>query len=200
LAKRIVVESRYATRRAALAGAAGLVVAACGGTPAPPTFDLTAPRGPSRARAAGQFVIAEPVSLLIYDGDRIVVRQGGQVSVLKGGQWADRLPKLIQTRLIQTFENVGHVAGIGRPGERIVPDRQVNFDIRAFEIDAERSEAVVEINVKLVRDATGRVGAARVFAAREPASAVEAAAAAAALDRALSRVLVEIVTWTAGRG
>ncbi len=176
------------------------MAAACGGTPAPATFDLTAPRGPSRARASGQFVIAEPVSLLIYDGDRIVVRQGGQVSVLKGGQWADRLPKLIQTRLIQTFENVGHVAGIGRPGERIVPDRQVNFDIRAFEIDADRSEASVEITVKLIRDATGRVGAARVFSAREPASAVEAAAAAAALDRALSRVLVEIVTWTAGRG
>ncbi|MET0606781.1 MAG: ABC-type transport auxiliary lipoprotein family protein [Beijerinckiaceae bacterium] len=175
-------------------------MAACGGSSAPATFDLTAPRGPSRARAAGQFVVAEPVSLLFYDGDRIVVRSGGQVSVLKGGQWADRLPKLIQARLIQTYENVGHVAGIGKPGERIVPDRQVNFDIRAFEVDVERSEAVVEITVKLVTDQTGQVGAAKVFLAREPVSAIDAAAAAAALDRALSRVLIEIVTWTARRG
>jgi cholesterol transport system auxiliary component len=197
LAKRTGFPERLSNWRAALAGAAALAVAACGGSPAPATFDLTAPKGPSRGRAAGQFVVAEPVSLLIYDGDRIVVRSGGQVSVLKGGQWADRLPKLIQTRLIQTYENVGHVAGIGRPGDRIVPDRQVNFDIRAFEVDADRNEAVVEITVKLVRDRTGQVGAARVFTAREPAGAIDAAGAAAALDRALSRVLIEIVGWTA---
>jgi cholesterol transport system auxiliary component len=176
-----------------------MALTACGGGAAPPTFDLTAPRGPSRRGPGGQFVVAEPISLLIYDGDRIVVRSGGQVSVLKGGQWADRLPRLVQTRLIQTFENVGHTAGIGKPGERIVPDRQINIDIRAFEVDADRSEAVAEITVKMVLDRTGRVSASRVFLAREAVSGVEAASAAAALDRALSRVLVEIVSWSAGR-
>lgn len=182
----------------ALVGAALVALAGCASAPPPATFDLTAPRGPARARPAGQFVVAEPLSLLIYDGDRIVVRQGGQVSVLKGGQWADRLPRLIQTRLIQTFENVGMTAGIGRPGERIVPDRQILLDIRAFEIDADRGEAVVEITVKLLRDATGRVGASRLFTAREPAQ-TEPASAAASLDAALSRVLVQVVSWTAGR-
>ncbi|WP_342361479.1 ABC-type transport auxiliary lipoprotein family protein [Terrarubrum flagellatum] len=182
-----------------LAWGIALVAAACSSGPAPATFDLTAPRGPVRGRPSGQFVVAEPLSLLIYDGDRIVVRQGDQVAVLKGGQWADRLPRLIQTRLIQTFENVGMTAGIGRPGERITPDRQINIDIRAFEVNADLGEAVVEITVKLIRDATGRVSASRVFTAREPATA-DAASAAAALDTALSRVLVDIVSWTAGRG
>ena len=184
--------------RSALLGAGLLLLAGCGGGPPPATFDLTAPRGPVRARPAGQFVVPEPTALLIYDGDRMVVRQGGQVSVLKGAQWADRLPRLIQTRLIQSFENVGLTAGIGRPGERISPDRQINVDIRAFEIDADRGEAVVEITVKLLRDATGRVGASRVFSARQPAQA-EPASAAAALDAALSQVLVQIVAWTGGR-
>ncbi len=173
-------------------------LAACASTPAPPTFDLTAPRGPVQARVSGQFVVAEPVTLLIYDGDRIVVRSRGQVAVIPGGQWADRLPKLIQARLIQTFENVGMAAGVGRPGERILPDRQINLDIRAFEVDADRGEAIAEITVKLVRDQTGKVSATRVFLAREAVGAVEAAPAAAALDRALSRVLVDIVRWTAG--
>lgn len=174
------------------------MVGACSSGPPPATFDLTAPTGSIRGRPAGQFIVPEPTSLLIYDGDRIVVRQGGQVSVLKGAQWADRLPRLIQTRVIQTFENVGMTAGIGRPGERIAPDRQINLDIRAFEIDVDRGAAVVEITVKLLRDATGRVGASRIFTTTEPAQ-TDPANAAASLDAALSRVLVQIVAWTAGR-
>ncbi|MBN9063110.1 MAG: membrane integrity-associated transporter subunit PqiC [Rhizobiales bacterium] len=191
----------HETGRVVLKGAvivAFASLAACASGPPPATFDLTAPTGAIRGRPKGQFVVPAPLSLMIYDGDRIVVRQGGQVSVLKGAQWADRLPRLIQTRLIQTFENVGMTAGIGQPGERIAPDRQITLDIRAFEIDADRGEAVVEITVKLVRDATGVVSASRVFSATEPAQA-EPASAAAALDAALSRVMVQIVAWTAGR-
>lgn len=180
----------------ALATASVSAVVGCASGPPPATFDLSAPTGSVRGRPAGQFIVPSPLSLMIYDGDRIVVRQGGQVSVLKGAQWADRLPRLIQTRLIQTFENVGMTAGIGRPGERIAADRQINLDIRAFEIDADRGEAVVEITVKLVRDATGRVGASRIFSATEPAQP-EPASATSALDAALSRVMIQIVAWTA---
>ncbi|MGL4324012.1 MAG: ABC-type transport auxiliary lipoprotein family protein, partial [Beijerinckiaceae bacterium] len=56
-----------------------LALAACGGGAAPPTFDLTAPTGPVRGSGGGQIVVQDPSALLIYDGDRIVVRQGGQV-------------------------------------------------------------------------------------------------------------------------
>ncbi len=36
------------------------------------------------------------------------MREGaGSLSFLGGGQWADRLPRLIQTRIIQSLENSG---------------------------------------------------------------------------------------------
>ncbi|MGL4495236.1 MAG: ABC-type transport auxiliary lipoprotein family protein, partial [Beijerinckiaceae bacterium] len=180
------------------AGLLAFAVAACGGGAAPPTFDLTAPTGPARRSGGGQIVVTDPVALAIYDGDRIVVRQGGQVSVLKNAQWADRLPRLIQARLVQAFENVGRKAGVGRPGDRLDPDNLMNIDIRAFEIDADRSVASVSITAKLVSEG-GRVSRAKVFNAQEAVGAVEGAAAAQALDAALSRVLVDIVRWTGGR-
>ena len=130
------------------------------------------------------------------DSDRIIVKDStGALSFLGGGQWADRVPRLVQTRLIQTFENGSRLGAVARPGERIVPDLQLNTDIRSFNIDAASGAAVVEITAKLVGDRTGKVQRARLFQARVPASASDGPAAAQALDRALSQVLIEIVRW-----
>ncbi len=171
--------------------------AGCAGGSAARTFDLTAPREVGKAggsRAA--LVIAEPTAVQVYDSDRIIVRdQGGALSFLGGGQWADRLPRLIQTRLIQTFENASRLGAVGRAGERIVPDWQMNTDIRTFSIDSATGEAVVEISAKLIGDRTGRVAGARIFTARVPAGSIDAESAARALDRALSDVLIQIVRW-----
>jgi cholesterol transport system auxiliary component len=179
----------------AAAIALALAVAGCGGGQTLEVFDLTAPdkvRGP---RGGVQIVVAEPLALQIYDSDRIVVRSGTSVSLLPGAQWSDRLPKLLQARLVQTFENQSRAARVGRPGDRIVADRQLVAEIRAFDIRAEESEAVVSITVKMVDDKAGRIAAARLFTAREPVAAIDPKSATAALDRALSKVLVEIIGW-----
>lgn len=190
---------------AALAGAAlSLALAGCNSAPSP-TFDLTAPRQagrPSGGASRGQIAVAEPVALQILDGDQIIVKDAaGAVSYVSGGQWADRLPRLIQARLIQTFENGPRVYGVSRPGGRIVADYQLNTELRAFQINAATREAVVEMSVKLVDDRTGRIRAARVFGGRAPlAGAITPASAAAALDRALAVAMLDIVRWiSAGR-
>ncbi len=178
-----------------LAGAT--LLAGCGGGATPTTFDLSAPSGFGRvggSRAA--LIVAEPTTVQTLDSDRIIVKDSaGALSFLGGGQWADRVPRLVQTRLIQTFENGSRLGAVARPGERIVPDLQLNTDIRSFNIDAASGAAVVEITAKLVGDRTGKVQRARLFQARVPASASDGPAAAQALDRALSQVLIEIVRW-----
>lgn len=176
-----------------------MLLAGCSGGATPTTFDLTAPN-PGRVAGAGRgyLVVAEPSTVQALDSDRIIVRDaGGAISFLGGAQWADRVPRLVQTRLIQAFENAGRLGAVGRPGDRIVSDVQMNTDIRAFTIEAGSGEAVVEITAKLVNDKTGRVRAARLFSARVPAGAIEGAAAATAMDSALSTVLTEIVRWAA---
>ena len=96
------------SRRHALALLAALPVAACGGGPAPSTFDLTAPRQGLRLTGSSRsvIVVAEPTAVFALDSERIVIRtSGGELTYLPRAQWSDRLPRLVQTRLIQTFEN-----------------------------------------------------------------------------------------------
>lgn len=198
MSSRLAPESGF-TPIAALVLAVSLTLSGCGGGSTPTTYDLSAPRDFGRIGGArATLVINEPTTVQTLDSDRMIVRDsGGALSFLGGTQWADRIPKLVQTRLIQTFENGSRIASVSRPGERIVPDLQLNTDIRSFNIDAATNTAVVEITAKLVGDRTGHIQRARLFSARVPVGAVDGAAAAHALDQALSKVLIDIVRWAA---
>lgn len=187
---------RRRLRALSLAATGSLLLAGCGGGSAPTTYDLSAPRDFGRiGGGGGVLIVAQPTAVQALDSDRLIVKDSsGALSFLGGAQWADRVPNLVQTRLIQTFENGSRIAAVGRPGERIVPDFQLNTDIRAFNIDAASGQAVVEITAKLIGDRTGKVQRARLFSARVPAGA-EGAGAAQALDQALSQVLIQIARW-----
>lgn len=175
--------------------AATLLLAGCGGGPAPTTYDLSAPRDFGRVGGGASIVVATPATVQAFDSDRLIVKDSsGALSFLGGAQWADTIPNLVQTRLIQTFENASRIAAVARPGERITPDLQLNTDIRSFNIDTASGQAVVEITAKLVGDRSGRVARAKVFSARVPGAA-DGAGAARALDQALSQVLIQIVRW-----
>lgn len=190
-----------ALRLPLVALALSLALAGCGGGAAPTTFDLSAPSDFGRVGGSrATLIVAEPTTVQALDSDRMIVRDGsGSLSFLGGAQWADRVPRLVQTRLIQTFENGSRIGSVSRPGERIVPDLQLNTDIRSFNIDAPSGQAVVEITAKLVGDRNGKIQRAKLFTARVPSVAGDGGAAAQALDRALSQVMIEIVRW-AGRG
>ncbi len=127
-------------RAAALTLTAALLLAGCGGGSAPTTFDLTAPRDFGRVGASrATLVVQEPTTVQALDSDRVIVRDSsGALSFVGGAQWADRVPKLVQVRLIQTFENGGRVGSVARPGDRITPEAQLLTDIRSFNIDAAR--------------------------------------------------------------
>ncbi|RXT53275.1 hypothetical protein B6S44_18325 [Bosea sp. Tri-44] len=183
-------------RALSLAAVGALLLAGCGGGATPTTYDLSAPRDFGRiGGSGGVLIVAEPSTVQALDSDRLIVKDSaGALSFLGGAQWADRVPKLVQARLIQTFENGSRIAAVGRPGERIVPDLQLNTDIRSFNVDAASGAAVVEITAKLVGDRSGKVQRARLFSARVPAGA-DGAGAAQALDQALSQVLIQIARW-----
>ena len=181
----------------ALALAVAAVLAGCGGGATPTTFDLSAPSGFGRVGGSrAVMIVAEPTTVQALDSDRLIVKDsGGALSFVGGAQWADRIPALVQARLIQTFENASRIGFVSAPGQRIQPDVQLNTDIRSFNIDAASGAAVVEITAKIVGDRTGQIQRARLFSARVPAGAVDGPGAAQALDRALSQVLIDIVRW-----
>lgn len=175
------------------------LLSGCGSAPLA-TFDISAPSSGLKSRALrGIVVIPEPVAPAPIDGDRIVVRSGpSAVSVLAGAQWSDRLPKLLQTRLIQTFENARLLKSVGRPGEGLAADYSLNWEVRRFEIDVTTGQAVVEVSVKALTPA-GRIAAAQIFTAQVPGSTATGADASSALDAASNSVLRQIVAWAGAR-
>lgn len=187
-----MVRSSHIAAAALLAALLG----GCGGA-APLTFDLAALPPAGRPVAAGRsIVVSEPVGIQPFEADRIIVREGGgSLAFLGGGQWADRLPRLIQSRIIQSLENSGRLRSVSRPGDKVVADYQLISEIRAFDVQAATGEAVVDLALKLVADGTGKVTAARIFVARVPVAKIDAGNGARALDQALMMVLADVVRW-----
>lgn len=181
----------------AAAALVALALGACSSAPVP-AFDLAAPGDSVRGmiRIPGQIVVVEPTALQPLEAERIIVKDaGGAVSVLGGGQWTDRLPRVIQTRLIETFENASISKAVSRPGDGVTADYQLNTQVRAFQLDASRGEAVVELSAKLLQASSGKIVRARVFSARVPVTSSNAGEVAHALDQAMSVVFVDIARW-----
>lgn len=171
-----------------------------GGTKVLDTYELTAPAaGDGRGRSYRQILIAEPSALKALDGQNIVITPApGNIQYLKGAQWADRLPKIVQARLAETFQRSGEFRGVGRPGEGLAIDYQVIVEVRAFQIRVDgAATAEVELFVRLLNDRNGVVREEKVFTASAPVSGEGNGAYVSALDAAFGQVAVEIVDWTA---
>ncbi|ADY64575.1 ABC-type transport auxiliary lipoprotein family protein [Agrobacterium tumefaciens] len=177
-----------------------VAVAGCAGTPSNDTFDLsvssaTVTQGPSLK--GRQLLIADPTALKALDSENIVVRlSGSEVQYLGNSQWSDRLPRMVQSKLVQAFEDTGKLGGVGRPGQGLAIDYQVVSDIRTFEIDTAKNTADIEISVKLLNDRNGTVKAQEVFRASARVSGSGNANFVKALDQAFAAATREIVAWT----
>ena len=147
--------------RLSLAGCAALP----GGGPAPlDTFELSAPSVDGAWRtAARQILIAEPSALKALDSQNIVIKPSVRsIQYLKGAQWADRLPLIVQARLAETFQRSGSFAGVGKPGEGLAIDYQVIVEIRSFEVRVDGGEhAEVDLFVRMLNDRNGEVRASK---------------------------------------
>lgn len=170
-----------------------------GGGPAPlDTYELSAPSTSTTARRARvQLLVAEPSALKALDGQNVVIRPAdGSIQYLKGAQWADRLPKVVQARLAEALQQSGAFAGVGKPGEGLAIDYQVITEVRQFDVDvAGAGRARVELFVRLLNDRNGVVRASRTFTAQTPLSGGGNNAYIDALDRAFNRATIDIVGW-----
>lgn len=186
-------------RRLAPVAVLAALTGACSSGSTPATFDLSAPSARIRGASGVQVLVNEPAALQQLSTQQILVKDAsGSVSFIGGGQWADNLPRLVQTRLINTFENASQLRGVSRPSSGAVADVQLVSELRRFEIATPDNQAVAEISVKIVSDRDGRIVNGRIFRTSVPTSAVDAPNAARALDEALSVVMLDIVRWVSG--
>jgi len=176
-----------------------------GGPPAPPKtiYDLRAPQGFSFPTTVlkRQLAIPEPTTVVMFDTQRILVTPTGkEYPGFAEVQWADSIPKLLQEKLIQSFENfdIAHAPLRGQEGGE--GNSQLLIDIRNFAVSAE-AQPMAEITFSArILDKNGRVVAARLFSERRPLEALTPAAAHAAFDSAFGAIATSLVGWVAATG
>jgi phospholipid/cholesterol/gamma-HCH transport system substrate-binding protein len=165
--------------------------------PPPPAFDLVAPTGLAPAATPrGQLAVREPSAPIAYDTQKILARdKSGATAPVAGGQWSDTLPKLVQARLIRSFENANLARAVERQADDLKAEYRLLTDIRSFElITADAPLADVEVTAKILGE-DGKIVDAKSFRASAPAKGTDAPAAAAALNEAFRETATALVAW-----
>ena len=164
------------------------------------TFDISAPtsfsgvRGGSRA----QILVKVPTALSSVDSDRIIVKPTPTVvTYLAGAQWSDTVPRLVQAKLVESFENSGATRATAKPGDGLVIDFQLVSDVRRF--DVYNGVATIELSIKLLTDRTGLVRDTRIFRAASRASSDMPDDIVAAFDRAFDELARDVIVWVVNR-
>lgn len=164
-------------------------------------YDLTAPTQFAAIAGAlrGQLIVAEPTALIALETRKFLIRPNpSDEQTFAKAEWSDNAPKLLQAKIIQTFENAGLSKTVSRPAEGLVADRQLALDIRKFQISTSPEPlAEIEFAAKIMSD-NGRIVEAKVFHATVPAKEMNASSAATALDEAFGKSATELVIWAAG--
>jgi cholesterol transport system auxiliary component len=193
-----VIDVRVVAGRFAGLLAASWVLSARSGGPPPATFDLAQHETAAKTlHGKRQLVVTEPSALQPLDSDRVLVRRpDGTLATLARAQWSDRLPRLVQSRIVQAFENGGAVGRVGASGGPLTADMTLDVEIHVFEVDVGAGQGRIELTVKLIDALSGRAVAARIFKANAPSPGA-GPAAAGSLDQALAQVLSELVHWAA---
>lgn len=147
-----------------------------------------------------QLVVNEPSAVRSLETDRIVVKpQPSRITYYKDAVWSDRLPRLMQARMVEAFENAGLVNAVGSRADRLDADLELASEVRAFqvEIDEGAGEAHVSLYVKVIDGENGRMVASRGFESRVPTSDSDVDEMVVALNEGFDKVLREVVPWVA---
>lgn len=165
------------------------------------TFD------PSLPRVRQQIVVTEPTATAVVSNDRITVQPTPlEVRFLPGARWVDRAPLIIQSLLIESYENSGKVDAVGRSAIGLRADYLIVTDVREFQAQlpagsAEDTplEAHVRLNIKIVDAYSDRIIASQSFSEFFAAESDAPRDIVYAFDEALGDTLRDAVEWSIRR-
>lgn len=198
-------------RRLSIVALAAVALSACGGLsllgksgPPPRVYDLSPNYAfdPGLPEVSWQLVVEEPYATGTVNTDRIAVRTGDfEFVYYKGVRWSERAPRMIQTRLVESFENSGKITAVGRQAIGLRSDYELKSDLREFQALLPASgEAVPEVwvrmNFKIVAHPSAQIVASMTAERRVRAPDEGISGIVFAFDRALGGVLKDAVQWT----
>jgi len=183
----------------ALAGCSGLF-----GGSAPAHLYRVTPKSTYPANLphrAVQILVDAPLAPAGLDTSRIALsRSAVSIDYFADSEWTDRAPLLVQTAMVESFENSGTINAIDRESVGLRADFILKTEIRHFEAVYDSPNGPPDvwaaINVRLVNPSNRDIVAQSSFERRQQASANDVPNVIAAFDEALGGVMKDIVVWT----
>jgi cholesterol transport system auxiliary component len=194
-------------RRHLLLGAGTLVLlAGCGGGDilgpgkASQIYLLNPAYGPSDGPTVNWALdIAQPGATDNLDTSRIALfNPPARMDYYANAQWPDRLPQLVQSALVQAFEQSGKIAAVAPDEAGLRSDYMLQTEIRDFnavyDVPDGTPRVKIRIMAKLVR--ARKIVQVQEFSQEAPAGANTVDNVVIAAGQALTTILQQIVGWT----
>ncbi len=170
-----------------------------GGTPVQKiTYDLRAPQnlGPAGKTLTGQLTIPEPTAVAMLETQRMLFSPAKDYPGFADVLWADSIPKLLQARMIESFENYDIAHAPLRTADIGQADYQLLIDVRRFRVAVDAGPAAeIGLSARIV-DKSGKVIASRLFEEGQKFDKLEPQAAVTAFGDAFGRIAKDMITWT----
>ncbi len=151
-----------------------------------------------------QLVVEEPLASGGLNVDRIALRATAtELKYFARARWTERAPRMVQTLLVESFENSGAIVAVGRKAIGLRSDYNLITELREFQAEYFTPDGVptirVRLNAKLVKQPRRAIVASRSFEAAVKAEGKNIRLVIGAFDQALGKVLRHTVEWTVKR-
>lgn len=164
------------------------------------TYDIDAARDFAsipRKPIGSVLAIPEPTVVAMLDTQRFLFSSPEEHPEFADAMWADSIPKLVQARLIESFENYDMSHPPLRGDDEAAADYQLVLDIRRFRIATDAGfRADIGLSARVVGK-DGKVVAARLFEATQKLDKLSPQAASVAFNSAFQRLAGELIGWVA---
>ena len=158
----------------------------------------------SLPRLQKQIVVQEPTATAAVNTDQIAIQPTAlQVQYLPRARWVDRAPLIVQALLVESYENSGKVAAVGRSTVGLRADYVIVPDLREFQgivvsetEDAKTVRIEVRMNIKIIDEFEDKIIASSSFQENIVSASDQTADLVEAFDVALGKTMRDAVEWS----
>ncbi len=184
-----------------LAGCTGSLLP--GATSEPPQLFVLSPKttfSTDLPRVDWQLTIDVPNAQAGLNTARIALRRSPiSLEYYARANWTDTAPMMVQTLLVESFENSGRIVSVGRQSVTLRADFSLLTDLREFQAEYNAGgppKIRVRINAKLVQMPQRIIIGAFTVERVQPAAGTDLDSVVSAFDVALGKTLKRIVEWS----
>ena len=137
--------------------------------------------------------------------DRILTVTGAETAYIAGARWVTPAVTMFDEAVVHAFDRHGGAARLLALGETARADYSLKLDVRRFEARYDHGAQaaptiVVEVYAALDNPSDLAANREHIFQATIPADENRVGAISAAFDRAVAKVLAELIEWVDTRG